>query len=213
MKWSEERMRNFAQARDMRIMEGLESFRYMRSDQIAELYFANIRDKGQRGKKTSERMKKMFSRGLVRRFRFGCEPYVYTVEGASYSNKILHYLTIVDVLIQLQKIKPAGSVLKWETEIKFDDIITDLYVEYRNEFRHEQKNYFIEIELNSSGDIMQKIDKYYRLLRHRKRENISGDYLYILCLKMSVAVKIEGANYDFPVKALPLKDFEKDWQW
>ena len=41
-------MQDFARARDMRIMEGLESFRYMRSDQIAEMCFTSIKKKDQR---------------------------------------------------------------------------------------------------------------------------------------------------------------------
>ena len=41
-------MNGFAQFRDWRVMEGLEQFRYMRSDQIADMYFSNIK------KKTSE---------------------------------------------------------------------------------------------------------------------------------------------------------------
>jgi len=197
----------------MRVMEGLEQFRYMRSDQIAELYFPTIRNKSQRIKKTSERMKKLFARGFVKRMRFGCEPYVYTIDGVSYSNKILHYLTIVDVLIQLQKIKPAGSVLRYETEIKFDDIICDLHLEYRNEFRQERKEYFIEIELNSSGDVIQKIEKYNRLFRARRRDNKINDGLYVLCSKVSAMGKIERGNLDMPVKVLLLSDLSAGWQW
>lgn len=206
-------MKDFAQARDMRIMEGLETFRYMRSDQIAEIYFPTIKDKGQKVKKTSERMKKLHSRGFVKRFRFGCEPYVYTIDGVAYSNKIQHYVTIVDVLINLQKIKPIGSVLRWETEKKYDDIICDLHLEYSNEFRQEKKEIFIEVELNSSGDTIQKIEKYCRLFRARRREGMISDRLYVLCSKLPVVAKIETGNFDIPIKALPLTGFEKEWQW
>jgi len=206
-------MKDFARARDMRIMEGLESFRYMRSDQIAEMYFTSIKKKDQRIKKTSERMKKLFTRGFVKRFRYGCEPFIYTIDGVANTNKHIHYLTVVEVLIQLQKLKPAGSALRWETEVKFDDIICDLHLEYRNEFRKEKKEYFIEVELNSSGDVMQKIEKYRRLFRARKRGGKEDCRLCILCSKIAVVGKIERAELDIPVKAILLSDLSAVWTW
>lgn len=206
-------MRDFAVSRDRKVLDGLDTFRYLRSDQIADLYFTTIKDSGQRCKKTSERMRKMFVAGYVKRFRLGCEPFIYTVAGSQGSDKIQHYLAIADVMIALQRIKPAGSILNFDIEIKFDDLICDLWVSYRNEFRREQKEYFIEVELNSTGDVLQKIERYRRLLRARKHESKADDELYVLCRKNAVQRKIEGAEFDFPVKALPLMEFEKGWQW
>jgi len=185
----------------------------MRSDQIAEMFFTSIKKKEQRVKKTSERMKKLYARGFVKRFRYGCEPFIYTIDGVANTNKHLHYLTVVEVLIQLQKLKPVGSVLRWETEVKFDDIICDLHLEYRNEFRQEKKEYFIEVELNSSGDVMAKIDKYKRLFRARQRENKAGGCLCVLCSKVAVVAKIERGDWDIPVKAVLLSDLSTGWTW
>ena len=197
-------------------MEGLETFRYMRSDQIAEMYFTTIINKSQRAKKTSERMKKLFARGFVKRFRYGCEPFIYTIDGVANTNKHLHYLTIVEVLIELQKLQknlPASSVLRWETEVKFDDIICDLHLEYRNGFRQETKEYFIEVELNSSGDVLAKIEKYRRLFRVRQRENKINDCLCVLCSKVSVVSKIERAGIEMPLKVMLLSDLSTGWTW
>lgn len=108
---------------------------------------------------------------------------------------------------------PAGSVLRWETEVKFDDIICDLHLEYRNEFRQEKKEYFIEVELNSSGDVIQKIEKYRRLFRARGREGKENDRLCVLCSKIAVVVKIERAEMDIPVKAILLSDLSAGWTW
>jgi len=209
-------MKDFARARDRRVLEGLEEFRYMRSDQIAELYFANIKNSTQRTNKVSERMKKLLGQGLVKRFRYGCEPFIYTIDGVSNTNKHLHYLTVVEVMIELkkqQKKLPAGSVLRWESEVKFDDIICDLHIEYRNGFRGERKDYFIEVELNSSGDVLQKLDKYRRLFRARRREGAAGDCLYVLCSKVSTVGKIERAELDMPVVAMLLSDLPTGWTW
>lgn len=177
-------MKSLAKSRDMKVMDGLETFRYMRSDQIADIYFTSIKKRDHRIKKVSERMKRLHSLGYVQRMRFPGEPYIYTLSGSAYNNKIQHYLTVVDVYITPQKLRPSGSVLRFETETKFSDLICDLWVEYRNEFRQEKKEFFIEVELNSSGDILEKIEKYQRLFRHRSHETERGIYLYILYSKI-----------------------------
>lgn len=209
-------MRDFGAARDLRVLDGLETYKYMRTDQIAELYFTTIQDKGQRIKKCNDKMRKLFLKGFVKRFRVGCEPYIYTVDNSSFSNKVIHYLTVVDVIIELQELKknlPASSVLRWEAEEKIDDLICDLHLTYNNQFRHEEKDYFIEVELNSSGDVIQKINKYMRLFRSRRREGEKDDQLVVLCSKIHDVAKIKQARFDFPVKSMLIKDLGKKWTW
>lgn len=205
-------MNGFAQFRDWRVMEGLEQFRYMRSDQIADMYFSNIKKKDQRIKKVSERMKKLHKRGLVKRFRFGCQPYVYTIDGTDYNRKTLHYLTVVDVLLQIQKLKPSYATLKWWTEKKFDDIICDLCLEYHNEFTHEHKFFFVEVELNSSGDVFEKISKYRRLFARRRRDIIKDDTLCIMFKEMPTRGDTEREN-EYQVKFMSLNNITAGWQW
>lgn len=71
-------MQDYGKSRDNKILEGLNQFQYMNTPQIAELYFTTIKDPFQRKQKTSERMKKMFDRGYVSRFKFPSEPFIFT---------------------------------------------------------------------------------------------------------------------------------------
>ena len=206
-------MNTLARSRDMKILDGLEKFKYMRSDQIAEIYFTTIKKRDHRIKKTSERMKRLHAMEFVKRMRFPGEPYIYTIGGTAYNNKILHYLAVVDVYIALNKLKPSGSVLYFEPEIKFEDVICDLWVEHKNGFNNKHKEYFVEVELNSSGDISEKVQKYTRLFRHREREGKSGDQLYIIFNKERTGKQITASGNNMALKLIPLGSLETEWTW
>lgn len=206
-------MRNLAKNRDMKVLQGIEKHKYLRSDQIADMYFTTIKSRDHRIKKTAERLKKLYDKGLVQRMRFPSEPYIYHVNGSTFTHKLMHYLTIADVWLTLQEIKPAGSVLRYEVEKDFGNVITDLYIEFSNEFRGERKQMFIEIELDSSGDILDKLNKYAFLFRTRKRDNISGDVLYVLHKKKAIGDKLEGYAGNIDLKVLDIREIKSKWVW
>ena len=200
-------------SRDMKVLEGLEKFRYLNTNQIAELYFANIKDPKQRTKKASERMKKMFDRGYIQRFRFPSEPYIFTTKGSKFSSKIQHFMLIADCWIMLNKIRPAGSVLNCEVKFPQGDLITDLVIEYKNNFRNEHKIYWLEVENNSSGDILEKVKKYSLLQWTMRREKQAEGHLCVVAVKDSTMRQLEAYKGEVTLKAYRYQELEQEWKW
>lgn len=207
-------MNDYGKSRDSKILEGLDKFHYMNTNQIAELYFKpTIADPFQRKQKTSERMKKMFDRGYVQRFRFPSEPFIFTTKGNKYNTRIQHYMMIVDCWISLQELKSSGSILSCEAESKQADIITDLVVHSKNNFRKEEKIYYLEIENESTGDIIEKVRKYEALAWEQKADNQIVGQLVIVHKKQSLPKKIESQCFEIPIKLIPFLEFSQRWEW
>ena len=161
-------MRSVAEVRDQKLLDGVMKHKYIIPEQAAELFFTTIKNKEYRDKKAAIRLLKLYQKKLVNRFRIPGDPFVYTVTGNKYSTKMIHYLAITDVLIQIIKLLPSSSVIEYEVEQDNGNVITDLYLSYRNDFRHESGQYFIEVELDSSRDILEKIPKYEDLISKEK---------------------------------------------
>jgi len=206
-------VQEYGKNRDIRVLEGIEKFRYMNTPQIAELYFQTIKNPEQRLKKASERMKRMYDRDYVQRFRFPSEPFIFTVKGNKYNQHIQHYLMIVNIWITLQKLKPSGSVLTCEVETKQENVITDLLVEYRNNFRGENKIYWIEVENESSANIIDKVKKYEALAWARRAYNLPAGVLCVAYKKNATIKALEAYTGDLTFKAVSYKRFEQDWTW
>ena len=62
------------------------------------------------------------------------------------------------------------------------------------------------------GDIENKINKSSYLFKRRQREKITGDTLYILHKKKSVAGKLEGYKNEMNLKLLNIHELHK-WEW
>jgi hypothetical protein len=203
----------------MKILEGIEKFHYLNTNQIAELFFSKTIVKPiDRIKKTNERMKKLYDRGYVQRFRFPQEPYIFTIKGGKFSNRILHYLMITQcwIILNQDKIKPSGSVLNCEIEVKQEGIITDLLIEEINNFRPEgqkKRVYWIEIENESNGDIFEKIEGYESLTWSKRSENQSVGQLIVVCKKSGLLRKLQDSSFDIPVKAYYYNNLETEWKW
>lgn len=206
-------MRDYCKNRDMQVLEGLEQFRYMTTPQIADLYFNGIKKQKLRNKKTSERMKRMYDRGYVQRFRFPSEPFIFTVKGNKFSPQIQHNLMRTEIWVQLQKLKPSGSVLSCEVEYPQGELITDLVVEYKNNFREAHKLFWFEIENRSGGDILEKVKKYEGLAWLRRVEKQMPGSLYIIYNKKATARQINGNTFGLPVTTIHYSEFAQKWKW
>jgi hypothetical protein len=206
-------MREYGKSRDEKILAGLEKFNYMRSDQIADIYFQSVKEPESRLKKTSERMRKMHARGYVQRFRFPSEPFIYTIAGNKYNTKINHYLAVVDVWRTLRGLKPSGGNLYCEVERKEENIITDLFIEYTNHFTGIKKEYYIEVELDSKGDILEKLEKYEALFWLRKARKQPEGYLCIIYKNKRTWGKIEAYEGEIPINILHLSEVRDKWTW
>jgi hypothetical protein len=206
-------MQTYGKSRDLKILQGIEDFRYMNTNQIAELYFTTIKKQDHKIKKTCERMKRMFDRGYVQRFRFPSEPYIFTIKGNKFSNRIQHSLMIVDTWITLKKLCPSGVVLNYEVEVKQDNLQTDLVVEYKNNFTNDKRLYWIEVENESNADILEKCKNYESLAWRRRIEGETDGQLCIIYLKRSIQSKLEGSKFDVPIKAIHFSELEEKWKW
>lgn len=205
-------MREYGKSRDERILVGLDKFRYMRSDQIADIYFQSVKNPESKLKKTSERMRKMHEKGYVQRFRFPSEPFIYTIAGNKYSTKINHYLAIVDVWRKLVSLKPYGGSIYCLVERKEENVITDLYVEYTNNLANIKKEYFIEVELDSAGDVLEKVQNYEALFWSRRIKGKPEGCLYILYKHKRTLGKLEAHKGEIEFKALHLSEMDA-WIW
>jgi len=210
-------MQQYGKNRDLKILEGLEKFRYMNTNQIAELYFSTVKRQDFKIKKTCERMKKMFDRGYVQRFRFPSEPYIFTVHGNKYNRQIGHYLMIVDCWIVLRVECPSGGVLRYEVEVKDGDkdnnVQTDLVIEYINNFRGEKKIYWIEVENESNGDIVEKVKKYEGLVWEKKiNSKVIGELVIVYKNKRTLN-KLEGNIFDIRYRVIHISELKEKWEW
>lgn len=206
-------MHNYGKSRDNKILEGLDKFHYMNTNQIASLYFQTIKNPFQRQQKASERMKKMFDRGYVSRFKFPSEPFIFTTKGNKYNTRIQHYMMMVDVWIYLQANRPSGSVISCEVEVKQANVITDLIINYKNNFRNQNKIYYIEVENESTGNIIEKIKGYESLIWQLKTENQPIGQLIIVYKKQSLQKKILSHTFEIPIKTIYIQNFSQQWEW
>lgn len=206
-------MRAVGASRDKRVLDGLEKFRYMTTPQVAELYFSNIKDMGQRNKKASERMKVMFDRGYTNRYRFPNMPLIHSLKERRYSSHVDHYLAIVGAWIIIKALRPSGSTIYSEVEYKQEGLQTDLYIEYRNEFRKERKDFFIEVEVNSNADLIEKLKRYEALEWTRNIENACPSVLVFVYEKSRTLKKLEGYDGELEFNAINVTELNERWHW
>lgn len=206
-------MHTYGTSRDSRVLDGLERWRYATSAQIAEMYFKTVKNPQFRQQKANERLKKLYDRGFCHRMRVPGENYIYSLKSGTYHHKIPHYLSLVDVWVTLNKLRPSGANLSSQIEVKFEGLVCDLWIEHTNSFKGEKKEYFIEVELNSSGDIVQKIKKYEALFWARNMENKPNSVLVLLYKNKRTVSQLEGHTFDLPLKVIALERLESEWTW
>jgi hypothetical protein len=165
----------------------------MRTDQIAELYFKSIKNSDQRVSKARARLLKLYRGKMVNRARYPGEAYIYFTQGKADNRKRQHYLAITDVLLQIMAHLPAGSRVDYDIEVKRGQVITDLLIRYRNEFRKEQRTYYVEVELDSSGDIENKIRAY--------EDIIEDGTLIVACKHRRTLERVKAGRWVIPVVA------------
>lgn len=122
-------------------------------------------------------------------------------------------MMMVDVWIYLQQLRPSGSVISCEVEVKQDNVITDLVINYKNNFRNQDKVYYIEVENESTGDIIEKIHKYESLIWQLKAEDKQVGQLVIIYKKQSVKNKIESQSFEIPIKLINISEISHKWEW
>ena len=193
------------EVRDLKMIEGIEKHKYLRTDQAAELYFQAIKNRQQRISKARSRLLMLYKHKLLQRARFPNEPYIYFIHGSTRSHKMNHYLTITDVLLQILPLLPASSKINYDIEIKTGSQITDLLLTYSNEFRKEKRIYYIEVELDSSGDIESKIRAYENIIDEDKGQ------LIVVAKHQATLKRIQTTQYFIPVVTLDLAHIKEQW--
>jgi hypothetical protein len=198
-------VRSIAVTRDQKLLDGIMKHKYLIPGQAGELFFTTIENDVYREKKAAARLLSLYRKKLINRFRVPGDPFIYTASGSRYSTKMIHYLAITDVLLEIKKLLPSSSALEYEVEYHHNNVIADLYICYSNHFRGESREYFIEVELESSGNIIDKIQKYERFIENEK--------LIIVCKHHRVVERIRSEEYYIPVQAIDLQYIKEQWHW
>lgn len=207
-------MSQLSKSRDMKVLELLEKHRYCTTWQVAQALFANIKSPKQRLEKAGYRLKVLHDHKLINRMRIPGQHYIYTVKEPKYTHLVNHYLTIMDIWLALKAMTPSGSVLRHEVEIKFDGLVCDLWVEHSNNFRGMRQEYFIEVELASSGDVVDKIKRYEGLAWMRKASGQDMGAVTVVYDNQRTAMKLMGGNtFNVDLRVIYLQDFAKQWKW
>ena len=196
--------------RDQQILEAIYKHRYLRTDHIAEMFFKTIKNKEYRQKKAAARLRALHKQKLLNRAKFPSEPYIHYIGASKFSAKMMHYLAINDVYVAATKNLPSGTVvLDYKIEYAQDNIQTDLYFLTENKFTDTTKRYYIEVELDSSASIENKIMSYEEFLMDMENENKENAHLIIVYKnKRSLSDK----QFDIPVHFINLRNIE-EWKW
>lgn len=200
-------MATLAQARDEKLLEGIIEHKYLRADQAAELFFKNIKDPLQRKQKAATRLLSLFRKKQVQRFKYPGEPFIYTCSGTRHSPKILHYLTVTDVLLNILSILPSDAAATKRLEYRQGNCITDLYLRAYRASQNLAQELYIEVELNATQDIKAKINKYEELLIDRQHSR-----LIIVCKHKRTIDHIKGNVFIIPVQAISLKNIREQFK-
>ena len=205
-------MSQLSKSRDMRVLELLEKHKYCTTGQVAEVLFSNIKDPRWRLQKAAQRLRVLHNNGLCSRMRIPGQHFIYTVRGPKYNHLVNHYLTAMDVWLTLVRTAPKDSRLKHEVEMKFDDLVCDLWAEYSNPWLSIKQEYFFEIEIASTGDPVEKIRRYESLAWRRSIEKLDCR-LIIIYDNQRTKRKIDAYKTSLNLKVIFLEDFEKEWKW
>lgn len=204
----------FGKSRYNKILQGLEDFKYLTTPQIAELYFQTIKNPLQRKQKTTTVMKKLSTRGYINHSRFYPESYVYTLKGNKFTTHVDHYLLIANTWIIIRKLVPASSVLTYKVNTKQENVITDLLINYKNEFRRDNKIFYIEVENKSTADITDKIKQYESLNWMNKMNNNLIGKLIIIYQSNNVPNKLKDyQSTEIEIQTIPYNELESRWKW
>lgn len=145
--------------RDLQIKRDLERFRVMGRNDIADLYFSNLKDPVKSANTVLKRLVRDNQIEVSKSF----SPYVYFPYGSTMkrnSTKIPHFLKIVEVYKQLKQYTRIDSFIvepKYKKGLAEPDIYTTI----------KGKSFFIEIQRNLySRKVMDQKIKKYEALKH-----------------------------------------------
>lgn len=142
--------------RDKALIKDLNKFRVMDRDSIAELHFSNLKNPKYAANNV---LLRLLRDGHVQR-SIAFVPYVYfgpDVEIKKNSQKIGHFLAIVNVYKELKKLGNMGTILVEPKYGKKGDCAEpDIFCQYR------QTNFFVEVQrtVYSEKQMNEKLDRY-----------------------------------------------------
>lgn len=146
--------------------------------------------------KARERLLKLYRNKLLDRARYPNEPYIYFTRGLPKSHKMNHYVVITEVLMKIIQQLPVSSRIDYDIEVKTGDVITDLVVYYKNNFRGESATLYVEVELDSSADIEAKIRAY--------ETSIEEGWVIIACKHLTTLKRANSVQSDLNIIATDL---------
>ncbi|MCZ8497512.1 replication-relaxation family protein [Priestia megaterium] len=155
--------------RDKKILEGLALFRCMSRDQIAEIFFKNLKNPVTA---TNLVLKRLRRDGHIDA-NTDIQPYIYFLNPSTVkkdSQKLNHYLAIVDFYIQLCEFQVPTE---FQVEKRYGNSFMqpDVFMEWN------KKSFFVEIQRSRyTTDIMgEKIQRYLDYFNHRGWNSCSSN--------------------------------------
>lgn len=141
--------------RDKEIIKALNKFRVMDRDSIAELFFSDLKNPKLAANNV---LLRLFRDGRIQR-SIAFVPFVYfgpDVEMKKNSAKIGHFLGILDVYKEMQKIGDLGSFLVEPKYLKKGCAEPDIYLQ------HKGRPFFVEVQrsIYSEKQMQEKLDRY-----------------------------------------------------
>ena len=187
--------------RDKEIIKFLEKFRVADRDSITELFFSNLKNPNLAANNV---LLRLFRDGHIQRSN-KYVPYLYfgsEVEMKKNSQKIPHFLAIVDVYRELKKLPgEKGTFLVEPKYLKKGGVEPDCYMQYRN------TAFFLEIQrtLYSEKQMEEKLDRYVDLYNSGVMAN---PFPHILILSDTHYSIDHTQNYPFKIfQATSLTEF------
>lgn len=148
--------------RDKKIIDYIENYRCLNSEQIEFLLFKGMKS-GKR--KCQQRLKKLYDQKKVKRWRYSLEEsYAYYIELKSKVEQMEHLINLNWIIVWFENnLNSWEKIYHLKYEINFEILRCDCFIIIKNIFSNEYKMYFIEMDIAKSNNRFDKIKKYNEL--------------------------------------------------
>jgi hypothetical protein len=143
--------------RDKEILGLIERLQALDTEQVRALLFSSM-TQGRR--KAQERLKALYDRGRLNRWRPGPEsPYMYFV--GKKHGRIEHLIALNWVYVWMVKsVKSWEEIYRWDYEQDYGALQADAFCVVRNMVTGKLRMWFVELDRAESGNLFDKVRKY-----------------------------------------------------
>ncbi|HBV97800.1 MAG: hypothetical protein JL50_02835 [Peptococcaceae bacterium BICA1-7] len=151
--------------RDNEICRLIEKLQALDTEQVSVLIFSGQKH-GRR--KAQERLKVLFDRGRLKRWRAAPEsPYIYFT--GKKHGRMDHLVALNWVYVwMVRSVKSWEEVYRWDTEQDYGVLQADAFCAIRNTVTGKLRFWFVELDRAESGNLFDKVAKYNSLYDSEK---------------------------------------------